>query len=496
MGVNFDFVPAGAAASAVFIEQEAIRGSLGSLLIPQRIALLGQYNTGKTPNDNEAVNILSPDHAADLFGQGSMLHMMAVAAFKGNGTVPIDAFPVPDEGGAVAASGTLTVSGTATSSGTLAIYIAGKRVAVAVAKDDDANTIAAAIDAAINAKADLPVTSGVAAAVVTVTCRWKGLSGNDITIKTNLETSDAENSPTGVTIEIADMASGATDPSLATALSNFNDTWYTWVVCPLSTDTALDELEAAGNARIAPGVKRPFAGLAGYVDTLANLLTFLDARNSAWTTLVPVHGSPNLPLEIAASAAGVCAATAQATPGRPYRTCKLTDIRGGSGANLTYAQRDQAVKAGGSTTMKGADGIIRIEDLVTTRTKNDLQADDDSWRWTETIANIQAKIYSIDQIFSGDPFAQAVVVDDASVTGVSYAIRPKTCKAFAIRLIDELWVPRALTKERDSVVKGIVAEIDGGNPGRINVLIPDVLAAGLKIIAGKIEWSFTAPVGA
>jgi len=27
-------------------------------------------------------------------------------------------------------------------------------------------------------------------------------------------------------------------------------------------------------------------------------------------------------------------------------------------------------------------------------------------------------------------------------------------------------------------------------------LIPDVLAAGLKIIAGKIQWSFYAPVSA
>ncbi len=79
------------------------------------------------------------------------------------------------------------------------------------------------------------------------------------------------------------------------------------------------------------------------------------------------------------------------------------------------------------------------------------------------------------------------------MTGVDYAIRPKTVKAYAIKLIDELWIPRALTKNRDAVVAGIVSEIDSGNPNRINIQVPDDLAAGLKIIAAKLSWSFTAP---
>jgi phage tail sheath gpL-like len=68
--------------------------------------------------------------------------------------------------------------------------------------------------------------------------------------------------------------------------------------------------------------------------------------------------------------------------------------------------------------------------------------------------------------------------------------------AYAVDLVRQLWEPLALTKEADAAVAGIRAEIDGTNPGRINLLIPDVHAAGLRIIAGRVQWSFYAPATA
>lgn len=494
MEVSFDHVPADAAASNVFIEQKYELRSLGGLIIPQKIAVIGQYNTGKTPEDYQPRLISSVAEAKSLYGAGSMLAIMIAVLWAGKGTVPVTAFPVPDAEGTPAA-GTIQVTGTATSSGTIALYVAGKRVAVAVTKDDTNEEIAAAINAAVNANANLPVMSAVVTDTATLICRWDGTTGNDITILEDLGVGDAINEPAGITLTIVDMASGATDPdfSASSPFDNFGDTWYTFVAYPYNSDTLLDVLEAAGDARNDPSVKRQFAGVCGYVGTLANFLTALDDRNSAWTSMMPVEASPNMPLEIAAATVSVTARRAQANPGRPYRALTLPDILPGTGALWTYGQRDQVVKAGGSTFMVTSDGKVNIEDLVTTRTQNDLSEDDDSMRWTETIANIQVKIYSLDTVFSSEPFISGVVVDDKAVTDVDYAIRPKTVKAYAIKLIDELWAPRALTKNRDAVVAGIISEIDSGNPGRINIQVPDDLAAGLKIIAGKLSWSFTAP---
>jgi phage tail sheath gpL-like len=51
-------------------------------------------------------------------------------------------------------------------------------------------------------------------------------------------------------------------------------------------------------------------------------------------------------------------------------------------------------------------------------------------------------------------------------------------------------VARGLSTNREQIVAGIQAEIDSSNPGRINLLIPDVPSAGLRILAAKLEWAF------
>jgi phage tail sheath gpL-like len=492
MSISFDLVPSNAVASGVFVEQKYKRSGVPGP-IPQRIAVFGQYNTGKTPTVNVAKNVTSADEAASMYGYGSMLHRMIKKLFDamGAGAVDVDAFPLAAGTGA-ASGGTITISGTASAAGVISLYIAGDLVQVAVAASDSASTIAAAINAAINAATSLPVTAGVVGAVVTLTPRWVGLSANSITIRQDLGTGQASAEPTGVTVTIVALAGGATDPAIDTALGNFGDTWYTWVVTPYSTDTSLVMLEAAGEIRVGPGVKRPFAGVCGYTDTRANFLTWLNSRNSPWTTAIPVEGSPNLPGEIAASVVGKAAVSAQVNPARPFRTLALVGILPGTAANWTYAQRNAVEAAGGSSTFLAADGLVHIHDMVTTYVTNALGAVDESWRFTVTITNVQAKIYSLDQLFLSAPFDRAIVVDDEAVTGLEYAVSPKRVKAFVIGLIDGQWIPNAWSKNRDDIVAGIVAEIDESNPGRINVLVPDIIAVGLRIMAVKYQWSFAA----
>ena len=491
MSVDFSLVPGSAIASAVFIEQEYKRSGVGGLLLPQKVALIGQFNVGKTPTANQPLAITSADEAANYFGLGSMLHLMAKALFAGLGTsgVEVDAFPVGD--GTGTAAGAIAVSGTSTTAGTISLYIAGKLVTVAVASGTVKADIATAIANAINADLDLPVTATALDDDVTITCRWVGLSGNQINIAQDLGSGDASGEPASVTLTITPMASGSADPSIETALANLNTTFYTWVVCPYNADASCDLLEASGAARIDPGVKKPFIGVVGSVAARADYLTWLSSRNSPWTTSFCVEGSPNHPAEIAAAVVGVCSKSADADPSRPFKTLLLPGIMPGAGADWTWAQKDAVETAGGSTYFT-SNGSVGIYDLLTTYVTNALGAVDESWRYTETIANIQAKIYSLDQLFSGTPFDRAVVVDDDAVTSKQYAISPKRVKAYVINLVDNLWIPEGWSKERDSIVAGILAEIDSTNPGRINVLIPDVITTGLRIMAIKYQWSFAA----
>lgn len=489
MSISFTAVPANAIASGVFIEQEYKRNGVPGV-IPQRIAMLAQYNSGKTPTDNVAVNITSADDVANRAGLGSMAHLMAKKLFNamGAGAVPVDWFPIGN--GTGSATGTITVTVTTATAGTIKLYIAGRGVDVPVAAGTSANNIATAIAAAINADLELPVTASANTNVVTLTAKWVGLSANGITVRQDINSTDAAGEPGGVTVIIAAMSGGSADPSIATALTNLGGTWYTWVICPYNADASLDLLEAAGAARIDPGVKKPFAGVVGYNDTRANYLTWLASRNSPWTTSVPVEGSPNHPAEIAAAAVGVCAVSANSEPARPFRTLPLTGILGGTASPWTYAEANAVEAAGGSWTYDDGSGTIRIKDLLTTYVTNALGAVDESWRYTVTITNVQAKIYSLDQTFLSAPFDRAVVVDDAAVTGKEFAVSPKRVKGYIIQLIDQQWIPNAWSKNRDDIVAGIVVEINASNPGRIDVLVPDVIAVGLRIMAVKYQWSF------
>jgi len=492
MAIDFSLVPGSAVASAVFVEQAYKRSGVGGLKLPQRVALLGQYNSGKTPTENKPLAISSADEAASYFGLGSQLHLMAVALFAGigSGGVKVDAFPLA--AGVGASTGTIVVSGPATGAGTIALYIAGKRVPVAVASGTSANDIATAIAAAIGAKPELPVSASANAATVTLTAKWAGLSANDISIRKDLGSGESSSEPAGVGLTLNAMSGGSSDPAITTALTAFNATYYTWVVCPYNADTSLDELEAAGAARIDPAVKKPFIGVVGYTGTRTDYLSWLGSRNSPWSVAMPVEGSPNHPAEIAAAVVGVCSRSAEADPARPFRTLALPGILPGTGADWTWAQKDAVEQAGGSTYMTLASGEVGIYDLLTTYVTNALGAVDESWRYAETVSNVQAKIYSLDQLFLSAPFDRAVVVDDAAITAKEYAVSPKRVKAFVISLVDSLWIPEGWSKDRDAIVAGIQAEIDSSNAGRINVLVPDVISAGLRIVAVKYQWSFAA----
>lgn len=491
MSITFNLVPSNAAASAVFVEEEAVNRGTGSPVIPRKVLVLGQYNIGKSPTVNVAQLILSKADIWDRAGRGSMSALMIKVIIENAGGAPVYWLPLADDGAAVAATGTIVVSGTATETGTLSVYVGGVSVPVAVTSGDLHTAVATALETAVNANLDLPVTASDAAGTVTFTPRWKGESGNQIQIETNR--ADTESTPAGITIvttDIGDVVAGATDPVLTTALANLGSIWYTEIACPYNHDTPLTALEVSGDARIDPGVKQPFAGITGYTGTYADLITALSSRNSAWTSYVPVHGSPTPAFMIAASAAAIFSRYQQAIPGRPMKGLVLPDVIAGDTNDITSGNRDAAVKAGGSHTYNQPDDTVTIGDLCTTKTtETGSGADTEDWRFTIIIPNLQFKIYALEQTFLVSPFDRAVVLADGSGKGPTYAIRPSTVKGYAISLVDD-WIERGMSTDRDTIVAGIVAEINSGNAGRIDLLIPDTPSAGLRILAAKLEWAF------
>lgn len=493
--ITFEGVSNAAAASSVFVEQVPVRRSTGSPTLQRRVLVIGQYDSAKSPDADKPKLITSKAQAVELYGRGSALAAMVAVQLKHAGGVPVYALPVADATAGVKAVGSVTITGAASKIGTLSLYIAGVRVPVAVASGENAAAVAAKIRDAVTANLDLPVVATVNTANsdrVVLTARHAGTIGNDIAVSIN--SNSGESLPDGlaaVTVNLGSTTAGANDPSLTNALENLGGVWYTDIVMPYRSTEALAAIEASGRTRAAAGVKRPFLAFVGYTGAYDNYLTAVKARNSQWVSWIPVHGSDTPAYLIAASAATVFSASQQAAPGRPVRGAILPGVRAAEGNDQTYAQRDTAIKSGGSYTANGIGGLVMLGDVATTKTTDSGGAATDEWRFAVTIPNLQFKINALEQTFLRPPFARAVVLADDGPPAPEYGVRPSTAKAYAVSLVDD-WVARGLSTGRDEVVKNIVAEIDKGNAGRINLSIPDTFSAGLRITAIKLEWAFLA----
>lgn len=490
MPITFNQVPANALPSGSFIEQAYKRN--GKPPFGQRIALLGQYLSTKTPVNNVAITgMTTADDVAALAGYGSQAHIMAIALFAemGSTPVPVDWFPIAD--GTTAKVYTITFAGAAGLAGVWRVYILGKKYEISVAAADTAIASATALTNLINADLSCPFTAANGGtAVCTITAKWKGLSSDLLDVRKNYVASDINLVPTTQTMVIASSVSGATDPVLTTALANFGNTFYTMVVTALNDATAATAIETMWAARIDPGVKKPCFGILGYVDTRANFITAMGSRNSPGSVYFPVEASPSHPGQISAAIAGMCAVSAAADPARPFKNLQSKTLLPGAGAEWTYAQA-QAVEVAGGSAFKLPGNVVTIWDALTTYKTNAGGATDPSFRYPEAITNMQKKMFDVDTMLNSSPFDRAKIISDTDVAAADYALSPKKIKEYFVSLIDS-WVAANLSTSRDTTVDGLVVEIDSGNPSRVNIEFTDYQVQGARIFAVKYDWSLGA----
>lgn len=157
---------------------------LTSLLL--RVALIGAKTPAGTAVAGTVYQINDPQEADTLFGLGGELTLMCRKGFetaKRLGRGPKMFAVCMAESSGVANVKTITGTGAATAEGNIVIRIAGRTLTVGVRVADSANTIAAAINSAILANGEnMPVLATVAANVVTLTHRTKGVNGVDVQV--------------------------------------------------------------------------------------------------------------------------------------------------------------------------------------------------------------------------------------------------------------------------------------------------------------------------
>lgn len=490
MPVTFNYLPSNVRVPLFYAEFD--NSQAGYFSQNKRALLIGQKLAAGTAAVNTAILVSTTDQAKALFGVGSMLARMHAYHRAQDPFGEVWCLPVADAGGGVASTGTITVTGPATAAGTISLYIAGQLVSVAVASGDTATAIAANINAAINAATDLPVTSSVAAGVVTLTCRWKGPTGNDITILDSFRgLSGGQSLPAGVAIAYSGsglLSGGTTNPTLtAGVIAAMGDDEYDYVIHPYTDAASLDAFLAEyGDTAGRWSWSRQVYGH-GYTalrGTLSALTTAGGLRNDPHHTIAGIDvDCPNPSWEYAAAYGAANAVCINADPGRPTQTTPLNGILcPRAGKRFLLNERQSLLNYGIATSNYGKDGVVRVERAITTYQKNSQGQADTSYLDSETLHQLAEVTRRLRSRIT-NKYPRHKLANDGTRFGAGQAIvTPSVVKGELIAEYSDMELV-GLVENAALFKKYLIVERDTNNPKRINVLFPPDLVDQLRVFA-------------
>lgn len=489
MSISFQSIPAGVRVPLFYAEMD--NSQAGYFTQNKRTLLIGQKLAAGSAVANTPLIVSTSDQAKQLFGVGSMLARMHEIYRQQDSFGEVWCIAVADAGAGVAAGGTITITGPATGAGTINLYIAGQRVQVGVAAADSANAIAAAMNTAINAATGLPVTSTVATNVVTLACRWKGPTGNDIAIGDSFRgQAGGEALPAGLALAYSGsgfLTAGATNPTLTTgAIASMGDEEYDYIVHPYTDATSLDAIAAELNDTTGRwAYNRQVYGHA-YSAQRGSLATLQAAgvlRNDQHHTIAGIDlDTPNPSWEYAAAYAGANAAALNVDVARPTQTLPLNGMLvPRPGKRFIFNERQTLLSYGIATSFI-AGGVLRVERAITTYQRNTFNQADPSYLDSETL-HTSAHVIRYMRSKITQKYPRHKLADDGTRFGAGQAIvTPSVIKGELIAAYAELELD-GIVENAQAFRENLIVERNNTNPNRVDVLLPPDYVNQLRIFA-------------
>ncbi len=466
-----------------------------TLFLPQHIAIVAQGATASAGYPLTPYRITSAAQAAARYGFGSPIHLAALQLFPptggGVGSIPVTVFPLEDDYPAgVAAIASITPSGAAGVQATYRVRMAGILSApFTLAVGDNVATICDKMVAAINAVLEMPMLATDGTTDVDLAAKWAGVSGNAIVVEVLDE--NGETPADDITFAVTAPATGASDPDITDALAELGSTWFTLVINGLgpSNTTALSALAATGEGRWDKLVRRPFVAFTGNnAVSVSSATTVTAARTTDRVNCQLVApGSVNLPVQIAAGQVREIAKVANNNPPTDYGSRLVRGLLPGSdGEQWSYAERDQAVKAG-SSTIEVRNGLVNISDVVTMYAP--AGETPPAYRYVVDIIKLMNVIFNFDLEFKQPAWDGAPLIPDDQPTVNPNARKPSTAKAAACRILDGLGL-NAIISDPATAKENTEASIDSQNPKRLNLQTTVQLAGNTNIFSVDLFFGF------
>jgi phage tail sheath gpL-like len=459
----------------------------GGGFLPQRLAVLGVGNNAAEYSLAKHESTGSADAIAKRYGYGSPLHLAARQLFPvggGGATFPVTFYPLRPPQNATPSSGSVSVSGTATEAANGTIYVGGIAAEFPIAKGAAASAVLAAIKTAITTKLEMPVIAGaVVDGELTLTSKWSGESGNDITI-------EIETTFPGLTFGTTAMSGGTLDPDIEPALSAIGQIWETFILDTFAwkKPSRLDQYQLFSEGRWSELEKKPCLIAHGSVDDYQTRAAVTDLRKSDYANfLIQSTGSRELPFVCAARGLVLDIMTnANSNPPLGY-SGKLTGLAAGDDSEQeNYTTRNNAVSKGASTNIK-AGSVAELNDVITFYHPDGEAIP--SRRYVVDLVKLQNVVFNVRMIMEADEKKGAPLVSDATPTINPRAIQPKTVKTELMNLANSL-ARAAIIQEPVFTKENLLVKIDSFNPKRLNVQYPVKLSGNLEVSSTDIYFGF------
>jgi phage tail sheath gpL-like len=485
MPVSFNYIPGDIRVPLFYAEVDPSAASV--TVGTNQSVLIGQMLSGGTAEAGVPVRVATAAKAKALFGRGSQLARMVEAFRANNPSGVLFCVPLAEPDGSQAA-GAITFSGEATEAGVVYAYIGSTRVSAAVAAGDTANSVAMALAASINAKADLPVTAEVLVGTtdVTLTAKNIGLAGNDIKVSINYNGSAAgEELPDGIGAEVTAMAGGTGTPDVTTAFDALGDEAFEFIGIPYCDTVTLDA--CAAEMQDASGRWSPTRQLYGHVYTAlrgesGTLAGFGSARNDQHCSIFGYE--PNALDDVCAYVGAILGRTSvfiTNDPARPTQTGLLVGLAAPRMQDrFTLAERQEMLTSGIATVYTS--GNVRIERAVTTCQRNAFGDEDVSYLDSETLHTLSYILRYLRSIIT-TKYPRHKLANDGTRFGAGQAVvTPSIIRAeliSAYRYLED----RAIVENADAFAENLIVERDSADVNRLNVLFPPDLVNQLRIFA-------------
>jgi len=385
-GISFNEVPIDIQRPGLYMEIDPSLAFNGLPVFKQRTVMFGQLGTSPEASVHQIYQVITAASAKTLFGQDSILASMVDAFRKINPYQELLVIPVAENSQGVAATVEVTLSGAATRSYTQVFYVGDVRYTLGVSSGEAASSITGRLASLINTNPASYVTASTEAEVLTLTCKWKGETGNDINVFTRYYRDDYD-SP-GVSFAINQKADGAGNPTIQSALDVLDSlTQYQGFVCPYTDTANMDLLRSELDTRWGPISQRDGRVFCAKKAGVAALNSFALARNSQHFAIMDITENAASPSWDWAAALGASVQYyGTIDPARPFQTLELKDIKGApEGLRRMPEENETLLRNGICTHSIGVDAKVRIERAVTTYSQNQTGAEDKAYKSLNTV---------------------------------------------------------------------------------------------------------------